>query len=582
METTPLKKRTNLARRERLNPDWPIVVLNFPAQIIGEVPQAVWENSKQMNELWNEFCAMFERASTLDVKDGGSQATLSKDDRKAIWLPFGERKTVRTEKNAETYDRAQQLYGGQVPSLHEISGKYRGIMPSAYYEAVLARFLVTVKEWQKSPATKGPPKPKHGLRSINLPIIFNEGTTLSDLESGRNVSLRYTEHLKGTVQAEAYINNGHFCVGKEGIKVPLHVAYSRPLEAKAFRANHAKKAIPEKHRVKAVSLVGHRKGALGWKWSIQIRLEHEPSSIARQLTGRQCGVDMGWRVREDGIRLFCLTDNEGRIIEGVLPFQMLNRDERRNQKRFGDSAKVCDWRKLQDLARAVDEAKDTCKASLKEISAREQWPDEAQGIMKGFARLGRRGIIKLLQVLPSDSLARPVIEEWLTLDRKLSRAYRGTEDVLMRTWGDLRAKLAAWLTTQYDVIAIKKELNLKTIAEQWVSTDDAGLDQGRKWRQRASLHEFRQLLNWQAQKRKCELQGLFAPSSPIICMVCGNLIEPGSKLILECEQGHKNDQDANASSNLLLLLGAPACTSVEPLMIPTELQRYLRVVSNSL
>lgn len=604
-------KKPNLARRERLNPDWPIAIYNFDAFPINGVPQAVWDSERQKNKLWDDLCALFDRASKLDEKKEVEilkkvkgkremqlvkvmQSALSKDERRAVWLPFGQRKTVRPEplpesedekkriareKAIEIYDLSAKIYGGEVPSLHLYGKQYKGVIPSAYYESVISRFLVTVKEWQKAPSVKGVPKPKRGIERINLPIVFNEGTTLDELAQGRNVSLRYTEHLKRE-RGESYLGNAHFNVGCDGARFDLHVAHTRPLEAQAFRANHAKKAIPANHRVKRVSLVGRNLKYFGWKWSYQVQIEHEPSRTPRQMTGVSCGLDLGYRVREDGLRVACLTDTTGRVIEFVLPFSAeQSRDVRKRAKKWTDY-EIADWRLMPERLARLDAMKDQCKARVKELQ-NDSWPEEAKLLMGGFHKLGIKGLRRLATYLPDGNEAKVAIAEWWAEYEPLARRYAGHQQQLNAIWEDARKQFAAWLAQSYDQIAWEADLNLKELAEQWTSVYDGALHEAQKWRQRASLHSQRQWITLQAGKHKAELVDGGTAYSTQTCKECGGAIEPGGKLLLVCENGHKNDQDANASGLFCSKLQVTAGMSANLPNIPASLSRYLRVVSAS-
>lgn len=589
MLTAEQAPRKNLPRRERLNPDWPIAVFSFRAWPLAKPPQSLWDTARAMQALWNECVALFDRASTLDLKSEDNEPLRPKDERRAVWLPFGQRKTERREGKEDVYDHAATLWNGEVPSLHLLGRKYKGIIPSACYEAVLSRFILTVKLWQQGKSK--PPREHRGLDRINIPIVFNDGVTLPQLATHEKVSLRYTAHLPRDTQE--YRANAHFSLGINNDRLPLHVAFHRPLAAQAVKTNHWKHAIPDQHRIKAVSLIGDRTSNLGWQWSLQVRTEYADTTTERTVTGRSCGLDLGWRVREDGLRIGYLTDTEGREIEIVLPYTLDGREERRAARRFGEEYHVHDWRDLAEWQMRLDDRKDALKFRLRLLHDAEPFPPEAAKVMNGFDRLGRRGLLKLLTLLP-DGAAKQIIEQWAEWDRVESRRRYGSEARLREKWADARRQIAAWLTATYDVIVWEEDLDLKEMAGSKkkrkkakadagqptdpLTADEHATDEMQKWRARACHSDFRARLRQGAQKRKTELRDGGTAFSSQICAECGAAIPPSRRLLTVCENDHINDQDANTSQYFCKQLQPHAGTPSQQFEIPAHLRGYLRVL----
>ena len=68
-DTLLLKQRKNLARRERLNKDWPIKVYTYACWPQGTIPSALWDTAHEMRRLWNDFTAIFRDILSKDLKD---------------------------------------------------------------------------------------------------------------------------------------------------------------------------------------------------------------------------------------------------------------------------------------------------------------------------------------------------------------------------------------------------------------------------------------------------------------------------------------------------------------------------------
>jgi hypothetical protein len=181
-----------------------------------------------------------------------------------------------------------------------ISGAYRykGVLPSACYYAVVDRFLITFREWQKAPKIKGAPHFKHSLDTINIPLIFNQGYSTEWLNSAAASAPTQIEFIaKKDIQfykkhdLRRYIRNGFFDVGVKHERIDLHVA--------------AHRSLPEAGRIKRVSLVGKREQGLAGR-------------------GRTLGTKLLKELAERGLYLFTNEVAKGiaaelEIPEGYLP-----------------------------------------------------------------------------------------------------------------------------------------------------------------------------------------------------------------------------------------------------------------------
>jgi hypothetical protein len=87
------------------------------------------------------------------------------------------------------------------------------------------------------------------------------------------------------------------------------------------------------------------------------------------------------------------------------------------------------------------------------------------------------------------------------------------------------------------------------MAEQ--PTAEIAIRSSMKYRQMASLFQLRLAISEAFAKAGKEIVKEKSAYSTSVCARCGAAIEPGAKLVLECENGHKEDQDVNAAMILL-------------------------------
>lgn len=533
----------NLARRERLNPDWPHTVFVFDCWPLGAIPQQLWDTAKLQQQLWNDLCLVFEAAKALDAPE------LEKETRKTIWAPTTDLKGLRA-----------------------IAQQYKGQLPSACYYDVVDRFLITVKNWRKNPKLYGAPRKKFGLKKINIPLVFPEGketTWLSENTFGV-VAVRDTRGLKDSAP-QTYQHNGRIEVGVERARLDLHVALHRPL--------------PKVGRIKRVRLCGAFEPSLGagkWDWQLQVDVEH-PALEALPRTGRVAGLDLGWRVREDGLRIGYLTDNAGHRYEWRLPFVFANTNTRRRAEWAAAKGlpkhDLIDWREIAEMQAEEDGWLDACKEKLRALpEEKTHWPEKARRTFAALTKVRSSGLRRLLFSLREAGItdAVEILEAWEARAVDLRRWIRVAQLKAANQQKDQYRKLAHWLATHFDVIAWEGKLGLKEMAED--DPTDYALKNAQGYRQMASLYRLRLYIEQAMKKAGRELRDGGTAYSSQTCAHCGGVIEPSRKLLVMCENGHQWDQDANTSALFCKQIEGVASISEKAASIPDDLRRCLKIV----
>jgi hypothetical protein len=556
----------NRARRDRLHMDWPISVIAWRCWLTSEVPQDLWDTAKLMQQLWNDLCEAFDTAVAQDVKGDDGKPLLSKDERKAVYAPL------------------------ELKALREIGKRYNGLLPSDCYYTVVDRFLTTFREWRKSPKTKGAPRKKFGLQRIAIPIVFHAGQTAEWLGQPSGNCWVNSEYLdKTATDRETYLRNGFFRVGVNRATVNLHVARHTRQQRKDQSVSDR---LPSDGRIKRVTLVGSREQAFaadssrGWKWEFQVTIEH-PKLPAYPATSRVAGLDVGWRVREDGLRIGVLVDNAGRSYELYLPFAFGNRNARRRSefiKNLGaEDHTIADWRDLWEWQRRLDGQLENCKASLSNLpsEARTDWPEEARRSFAALRKMRAGGLRRLLRTLAEAGIAdaaMAILSEWNEKHSQMRRWIRGQQLKAIAHRQDHYRKIADWIAKNFDVIAWEGKLNLKEMAE--TVTDEYAIEAGKTYRVLASIYLLRSAIAQAMSKRGRQVIDGGTSYSTTNCAVCGGKIESSAKLILTCENGHANDQDINAGRNLLGKIQSDgASTALSFAEIPVDLTRYVKVLA---
>jgi len=584
------ERRKNPARRERLNKDWPIKVHNYRCSPNEKPPQALWDTAHEMRRLWNDLTAVFRKILAEDKKDEDGKPLLSKEERANLWAPIN------------------------VKPLREIAKQRKDKLDIGCREYVVTHFITTVNNWRRNPRRFGPPRFQNAadMDSVHIPLVYTDGKSADWLTGGNGTAwVRDTLHIKKNAlrdkdgcpvlsenELEEYLNNGHFCVGITREKLSLHIAYGG-------RSGRKKYHLPDKCRIKQVALCGRRNSAFGWSWSFQVRLEHPPDP-ERQVTGRVCGWDSGgWRKMDSYIRLGVIADNAGHFYELMVPLAIgaashrLRHEREHCQKNGWEYNKPITFDDAEALQSRYGLALEACKTNLRIIfeEEKEKWPDDARKIMGGIIRMRDDGLRRLRRKLDEiESAAKQTIDDWDAEAAKLNETIRAFQRHAGNAKRNAYRQITAWLSA-FDRIAWEGDLNLKWMAEQpgkkkqerkktlaetgqWGerTAEDRQLEASQRYRQIVGQYRLRELVK---QTHEARLQNEKTAHSTRTCSECGARINPGGKLMLVCEKGHKRDQDVTASLYLLSKIEGYASISGPPIEIPAHLSPYLRVMTAS-
>lgn len=304
---------------------------------------------------------------------------------------------------------------------------------------------------------------------------------------------------------------------------------------------HWPRPIPANAIVKQVAFCGVLRQPFGWEWSINVTVEEPPPAALRHERG-VAGLDLGWRVMGDYLRLGVLVDESGATVELRLPF------DRTTSRRNGG------WRDLAGLDQQMDDNLELVKHAL---HPRLSNPPHGAA----WDRLRERGLLRLLRVEDSSAEVREMLEWWNVRHHALWRRRSGLQARLLGNRRQLYVLLAQWLCRRYRTIGWESDLGLKDMAEQ--ETGPGALRAAAQYRVMACVSDLRLLIRQWATRCGTTLVGMAAGSSRT-CTVgtadgdewCGALITPGASRLLTCTRGHTIDQDHNAARQLFSQTGA--------------------------
>lgn len=506
--------------------DWPQLVYKYWARPTGPMPARYFEQLTRQDQAWN--AAVQCRNGILDqTKD-----IVDKKERRPYWENF--------------FGRIIEIFKN-----HDL-----GWEAHAEY---LERFMTAHSEAMKKGLKLHERDPNARKKLLCVHRFSQGGLPTEEVHSARAWRLflepldplRFADNSKANRRQRNI--RGRFGFAKDvSIEFTMHL--SRPLPQGAFikkaywvgRCDH----VPPPHIAKKSRKISSD----GWEYSLQLVLEVPPVDHQRT-DSAVAGIDLGWRIREERsyIRIATIVDSGGRAYEIRLPLNRPDSHAKKGLKKHIHDSPVYDsYMRLTDLQSLMGNSLEVLKLTLQD-KLHEDW-------LGGIEKMREGGLLRLLATMRKENYDGPGkqdLEEWAEENGRRSWAlYRQLRRLTLyrrRTYWSI----CKWLAENYRVISWEKDLDLKKMAEN--AHDSPIFTNSAKYRQWSGLSEFRAMLPHSAGKFGSYLYGDETRGSTLCCSFCNAEIafsslsggQRKSDLVLECPNGHRLDQDLNASTNFL-------------------------------
>lgn len=299
--------------------------------------------------------------------------------------------------------------------------------------------------------------------------------------------------------------------------------------------------LPEGATLKQL-VVNRQKVGTDYRWAVTFTFtgEAEPVDNASPLS---CGINLGWKQVQGGLRIATVQDGQGNSRHIVLPNDVVDRLE------YADS----------DLKSRIDTATNDNFAWILDKWKGDDLPDPLVEIRTSLRRAKKPHPAKFAKAvivwreqcpnyLPD---AYQEAEKRRKQVKRLSLEHAHLRDKVLRRRQDFYRVEARKLAEKYSRIVLDKmDLRKMAMLEKSDGTPNELNEKARRLRTIAAVSEFREWLVKQAQKTGATIEQVSVESTHT-CSSCGAAMEPSKGLIWKCRSCKALvDQDENAATNL--------------------------------
>lgn len=301
---------------------------------------------------------------------------------------------------------------------------------------------------------------------------------------------------------------------------------------------------PDDARIKWAYLVRRRHKGTQWQWTLQLVLERAAGWADPQCAATGAvGIDLGWRLFEDRLRVAYWVGSDGREGEVSLPISVVEK-----------------WRYAESVQGTRDKRFDTARAALGDWLHlhRETCPEWLRERLRGLPHW--RSIDRLAAVVfdwnttgnevANEESILPFLAEWRKQDRHLLRLSESVrQQAIDYRDREVGRKIAAQLRRQYRTIVVE-DWNIKQQLRRPEAAAEESGDSSRLYHRMAAPGRLRQLLTAKAAR----VVRAPAANTTKTCHQCGSVEAVDGRVSVEhtCQAcGVTYDIDQNAAINLL-------------------------------
>ena len=304
--------------------------------------------------------------------------------------------------------------------------------------------------------------------------------------------------------------------------------------------------LPDDALIKEVIVKRYRQGARFY-WSVSFTATCIGVAVDKHNSKRVCGIDLGWRKVENGLRVATIVASDDEVHHIVLPKVILQKLD------YVDALK-------SRIDRAANELHTWL---LQQLSRLDRLPEDIASCVNILPKPGHASQRALLQLVlrwrkVCPDFAKDInecLEQWRNQDKRWRNEMDNLRAKVLARRADFYRNEANLIAREFAVIGLEK-LDLRRFAQRANDGEekDRSFAEARLNRERAALSELRTWIEFQADKYASEIV-LCSGESTRQCHCCGHINMPNSRnwknIIWKCSACDIEwDQDVNAGYNL--------------------------------
>ncbi len=297
--------------------------------------------------------------------------------------------------------------------------------------------------------------------------------------------------------------------------------------------------LPENGVIRGVSLVRERVG-IAWRHRVLITIS-EPAIPRSSKSDKAVGLDLGWRLTSEGLRVAYWAAEDGRSGELVIPHTDL-----------------CEFKRIGSLQATIVAAHEKARAAVSAFIVRHGNPDNLHELVEeALHSASPKALVQLFEFwkehrFTGDRYIFGKLRNWHKQHLHLWTWQANLRDQLLRRRRELYRRFAANLSGSYGKIFVN-DIRLRAVTVK-PAPPDTIIPAQRQQRFIAAISVLYRSLQDACEKRGALLNRLKCDGATVACHVCGTIDDwsPRINLTHSCSKcGATWDQDYNAAMNVL-------------------------------
>ncbi|MHB1950091.1 MAG: zinc ribbon domain-containing protein [Acidiferrobacteraceae bacterium] len=509
------------------------LLMNFP--LLAKLDSAVAAIEAELEKLRSE--AKRSNAEQRSKRVSADAKAAIADAKKRLAAARSERKAERTAAfESLTWERVKEHIDAHAAARIKDARKHCGLYWGTYI--IIEQSLMGIR-------SGAPPKMGRQDDKWTIAVQIQGGLSPAEAYAGNDTRLRI-KSMDAEIEAERGRKLGRHL--RNTISVSMRIGtdeHRQPIWCR-FLSHHSKpQVLPEDSRIKWAYLTARRR-TTGIEWQFRLAVARKGGWLRDDVAKYGAvGVDIGWRLVEEGLRVAYWVGDDGQEGQIILPNRRTDDDWDYLRRKATDLHSIRDQRFNQMRDRLADWIVARSDAGLPDVLIEAGKSLRLWKSKRRFGKLVEKSLAGVRRIDPEMAAA---LDEWWAKERHLWRWAEDNERHFRCQRIDIYRKAAAMLARKYRLVIVE-DFDLSQVQRTKPVEEASGEDAAiRKHQRDANCSELRRCLV----ERFAESLKVESARTTMECHACGAVTDFDHAVLLHtCDCGAKWDQDANAARNIL-------------------------------